>query len=60
MIQFGGQELSTNELTIDKVKEYMKPHDWQQLSAMARDHNLYQNLVQSMFPTIHGNVTISV
>ena len=32
----------------------MSPRDWQQISAMTHDHNLYQNLVQSMFPTIHG------
>lgn len=53
--QFGGQELTADELTVDKVKELMTAQDWQQLSAMTRDHNLYQNLVQSMFPTIHGN-----
>ena len=45
-------------MTIEKVKELMLPRDWQQISAMTRDHNLYQNLVQSMFPTIHGNYYI--
>lgn len=56
--QFGGQEVSGEELTVDKVKEMMKDEDWQQISGMTRDHNLYQNLVQSMFPTIHGNYYI--
>ena len=36
----------------------MKDEDWKQISGMTHDHNLYQNLVQSMFPTIHGNVYI--
>lgn len=53
--QFGGQEFTADELTVDKVKELMTPRDWEQLSSMTRDHNLYQNLVQSMFPTIHGS-----
>ena len=38
----------------------MLPRDWQQISAMTRDHNLYQNIVQSMFPTIHGNYYVCI
>ena len=53
--QFGGQEVTGDEITVEKAKEMMRHRDWEQISSMTHDHNLYQNLVQSMFPTIHGN-----
>merc|ERR1719317_1358131 len=37
------------------MKEKMQPQEWNKVYEMSRDKNLYQNLISSLFPTIHGN-----
>lgn len=33
----------------------MTDQEWQKIYQMSKDKNLYQNLINSIFPTIHGN-----
>ena len=37
------------------MKEKMKPQEWESVYKMSQDKNLYNNLISSLFPTIHGN-----
>jgi len=37
------------------IKERMSPAEWNTIYKMSQDKNLYQNLISSLFPTIHGN-----
>lgn len=53
--QFGGTELQLNEITPELMKKQMSDADWNKIFEMSRDKNLYQNLINSLFPAIHGN-----
>ena len=37
------------------IKERMSPQEWNTIYKMSQDKTLYQNLITSLFPTIHGN-----
>ena len=37
------------------MKEKMQPQEWESVYKMSQDKNLYNNLISSLFPTIHGN-----
>jgi DNA replication licensing factor MCM6 len=37
------------------IKERMSPQEWNTIYKMSQDKALYQNLITSLFPTIHGN-----
>ena len=52
-LQFGGKDLD-GEVTAETIKEQMTEQEWQKIYEMSKDKNLYQNIVNSMFPTIHG------
>lgn len=52
---FGGQEIRHNEQTIETIKNQMTEAEWEKIYQMSCDKNLYNNLCQSLFPTIHGN-----
>ncbi|XP_023232350.1 zygotic DNA replication licensing factor mcm6-like [Centruroides sculpturatus] len=52
--QFGGREL-TSEMTAENLKKQMTPQEWEKIYSMSQDKNLYNNLLNSLFPTIHGN-----
>jgi len=41
--------------TAAAMKEKMKPEEWESVYKMSQDKNLYNNLISSLFPTIHGN-----
>jgi len=41
--------------TAAAMKEKMKPEEWESVYKMSQDKNLYNNLITSLFPTIHGN-----
>ena len=41
--------------TAEDLKKSMTNEEWETVYKMSQDKNLYQNLIQSMFPTIHGN-----
>ncbi|CAG0901705.1 unnamed protein product [Darwinula stevensoni] len=53
--RFGGRELLGEELTAEALKKQMTETEWNRIYEMSRDKNLYQNLITSLFPTIHGN-----
>ncbi|XP_049779324.1 DNA replication licensing factor Mcm6-like [Schistocerca cancellata] len=53
--RFGGAELHMEEMTAEIMKQQMTDAEWNKVYEMSRDRNLYQNLVSSLFPTIHGN-----
>lgn len=41
--------------TAAAMKDKMKPEEWESVYKMSQDKNLYNNLITSLFPTIHGN-----
>ena len=41
--------------TAAAMKEKMKSEEWEAVFKMSQDKNLYNNLITSLFPTIHGN-----
>lgn len=46
---------SSEEASPQTIKERMSPAEWNTIYKMSQDKNLYQNLINSLFPTIHGN-----
>ena len=46
---------SSEEASPQTIKERMSPAEWNTIYKMSQDRNLYQNLINSLFPTIHGN-----
>nr|XP_039262507.1 DNA replication licensing factor MCM6-like [Styela clava] len=52
---FGGKEIRYDEQTIETIKNQMTESEWEKIYQMSCDKNLYNNLCQSLFPTIHGN-----
>lgn len=55
--QFGGREL-TSEMTAENLKKQMTPQEWEKIYNMSQDKNLYNNLLNSLFPTVHGHEEI--
>ncbi|XP_066581178.1 DNA replication licensing factor Mcm6 [Prorops nasuta] len=53
--RFGGTETSMEEMTLEEMKKVLSEAEWNRLYEMSRDKNLYQNIAQSLFPSIHGN-----
>ncbi|XP_050721019.1 DNA replication licensing factor MCM6-like [Eriocheir sinensis] len=53
--KFGGKEVRGEEVTAESIKRQMTELEWNKVYEMSRDKNLYQNLITSLFPTIHGN-----
>lgn len=53
--KFGGKEIRGEEMTAESIKRQMNEMEWNKVYEMSRDKNLYQNLITSLFPTIHGN-----
>lgn len=50
--------MHNDELTadsIERMKKQMTGPQWEKIYEMNRDQNLYQNLINSLFPSIHGN-----
>jgi len=43
------------ELTQEMMKKQMSEAEWNRIYEMSRDKNLYENLISSLFPAIHGN-----
>ena len=37
------------------MKKHMTDAEWNKIYAMSRDKNLYKNLIDCLFPSIHGN-----
>ena len=43
------------ELSQEMMKKRMSEAEWNRIYEMSRDKNLYQNLVNSLFSSVHGN-----
>lgn len=54
VVQYGGLEVNEDDYSVEGVKKRMSDGDWNKILAMSQDHNLYDNLCSSLFPTIHG------
>ncbi|XP_044262002.1 DNA replication licensing factor Mcm6 [Tribolium madens] len=53
--KFGGIEMPLNEITPEIMRQQMTEGEWNHMYEMSHDRNLYQNLINSLFPSIHGN-----
>lgn len=47
--------MAMEEISPQLMKEQMSEAEWNRIYEMSRDKNLYENLVSSLFPAIHGN-----
>lgn len=52
--QLGGRDPSGEEVTAEMIRKQMTETEWQKIYEMSKDNHLYQNLISSLFPTIHG------
>ena len=43
------------EISPESIKKQMTEQEWNKVYEMSHDKHLYQNLVSSLFPAIHGN-----
>lgn len=53
--RFGGIEMNLEEMTPEMMKKQMTEGEWKHMYEMSHDRNLYNNLIHSLFPSIHGN-----
>ncbi|XP_031836798.1 minichromosome maintenance 6 [Nomia melanderi] len=53
--RFGGTEANMEEISQEMMKKRMTEAEWNRIYEMSRDKNLYQNLVNSLFSSVHGN-----
>lgn len=55
--RFGGGcgELLMEEITPEIMRKNMTEAEWAKIYEMNKDRNLFQNLINSLFPSIHGN-----
>lgn len=53
--RFGGTDMPMSEVTSQIMKDQMTPAEWNKVYEMSRDPRLYQNLINSLFPSIYGN-----
>ncbi len=47
--------LDPERITAEQLQACMTREDWARIHKMSVDKNLYNNLIKSLFPTIHGN-----
>lgn len=43
------------ELTPELMKKHMTDVEWNKIYNMSRDKSLYKNLIDGLFPSVHGN-----
>ncbi|KAJ1527696.1 hypothetical protein ONE63_007655 [Megalurothrips usitatus] len=53
--RFGGIDQLGEEMSAEMMKKHMSDAEWDKIYEMSRDRNLYTNLVNSLFPSIHGH-----
>ncbi|XP_014233634.1 DNA replication licensing factor Mcm6 [Trichogramma pretiosum] len=53
--RFGGTDIGLNCENQEEMKKQMSTDEWNRIYDMSKDKNLYNNLVASLFPAIHGN-----
>lgn len=51
----GTEMYGEQELTPEVMKKQMTEAEWNKMYSMSRDKNLYKNLIDCLFPAIHGN-----
>lgn len=44
------------DATLEQMQKEMTPAEWRKLVEMTKDPRLYDNLLDSMFPTIYGQL----
>ena len=42
-------------MSAEKLKASMTDSEWEKIYKMSKDPNLFDNLIKSIFPSIHGN-----
>lgn len=52
--KFGGKSFDEEEMDAEKCRALMTPAEWNKVYQMSQDKNIYTNLCDSLFPTIHG------
>ncbi|CAI8051165.1 Zygotic DNA replication licensing factor mcm6-B, partial [Geodia barretti] len=53
--RLGGREQPGEEVTAEMIRKQMTESEWQKIYEMSQDKHLYQNIISSLFPTIHGS-----
>lgn len=53
--RFGGTDLPMSEVTAEDMKNQMTTEEWNKVYTMSKDKNIYQNLINCLFPSIYGN-----
>ncbi|KAG6461066.1 DNA replication licensing factor Mcm6 [Manduca sexta] len=53
--RFGTADIAADDLTTEDMRKQMTDKEWDKVYEMSRDRNLYNNLIASLFPSIHGN-----
>ncbi|XP_052870205.1 DNA replication licensing factor Mcm6 [Anopheles cruzii] len=53
--RFGGTDMPMSEVTAEDMKKHMTDAEWNKIYEMSRDAKLYQNLINSLFPSVYGN-----
>ena len=55
IMQYGGLDVTgMDEVTADAIRQRMSEKEWERVYEMSQDRGLYQNLITSLFPTVHG------
>ena len=60
VLQFSGRDLTGEDQTAESIRKQMTDTEWSRIYEMSQDKNLYQNLINSLFPTIHGEYKVQV
>ena len=60
VLQFSGRDLTGEDQTAESIRKQMTDAEWSRIYEMSQDKNLYQNLINSLFPTIHGEYKVQV
>lgn len=53
--RFGGTDLPMDQVTVEDMKRQMSDEEWKKVYTMSKDKSLYQNLINSLFPSIYGH-----
>lgn len=53
--RFGGIDIPMSEVTAEDMKNQMTTEEWNKVYTMSKDKNIYQNLINCLFPAIYGN-----
>ncbi|CAG0905092.1 unnamed protein product, partial [Cyprideis torosa] len=53
--KLGGVDCRQQDMTAESIKKMLSEAEWNKIYEMSRDKNLYQNLITSLFPAVHGS-----